>query len=127
MYVSQISTFVKTSQHRSQINIQTTCLEFTSPQVNITANFRDTFSDFKTEHGGLREDGSPDQRVGTGGMKLFFPHGGIKWLTDPIPEFAQGKADPVKAGRIGGLTADLKNSGNNNSGVGSYLSLMPDV
>jgi len=58
---------------------------------------------------------------------LFVPHCGIKWLTDSTPEFAQGKVDPVKAGRIGGLTADLKNSGNNNSGGGSYLSLMPDA
>jgi hypothetical protein len=46
-------------------------------------------------------------------------------MTDPTPEFAQGKVDPVKAGRIGGLTADLKNSDSNSGG--SYLSLMPDV
>lgn len=25
-----------------------------------------------TEHGGLKEDGTPDKRVGTGGMLLFF-------------------------------------------------------
>jgi hypothetical protein len=31
-------------------------------------DFSDAFPNFKTEHGGLREDGSPDQRVGTGGM-----------------------------------------------------------
>jgi hypothetical protein len=32
-----------------------------------------------TEHGGLKEDGTPDKRVGTGGMLLFFfiPHSPI--------------------------------------------------
>jgi hypothetical protein len=58
---------------------------------------------------------------------LFFPQCTLKWLTGLTPEFAQGKVDPVKAGRIGGLTADLKNNDNNNSGGGSYLSLMPDA
>ncbi|KAE9374661.1 hypothetical protein N431DRAFT_481828 [Stipitochalara longipes BDJ] len=38
-----------------------------------------------TEHGGLKEDGTPDKRVGTG-------------------EFAQGKVDPVEAGKQGGQT-----------------------
>ncbi|KAH8684956.1 hypothetical protein BGZ61DRAFT_534156 [Ilyonectria robusta] len=36
-----------------------------------------------TEHGGLREDGKPDKRVGTG-------------------EFAYGKVDPTEAGQQGG-------------------------
>ncbi|KIW04567.1 uncharacterized protein PV09_04319 [Verruconis gallopava] len=41
-------------------------------------------SDYKpTEHDGLRKDGQPDQRVGTG-------------------QFAQGKVDPHEAGRQGG-------------------------
>ncbi|KAH7121990.1 hypothetical protein B0J13DRAFT_566771 [Dactylonectria estremocensis] len=38
-----------------------------------------------TEHGGLREDGQPDKRVGTG-------------------EFAYGKVDPHEAGAQGGKT-----------------------
>ncbi|KAI0156066.1 hypothetical protein BJ166DRAFT_350184 [Pestalotiopsis sp. NC0098] len=44
-------------------------------------------SDYKpTEHGGLRQDGQPDQRVNTG-------------------EFAHGKVDPHKAGQKGGHTS----------------------
>ncbi|KPI40189.1 uncharacterized protein AB675_11461 [Cyphellophora attinorum] len=43
-------------------------------------------SDYKpTENDGLRKDGQPDQRVGTG-------------------QFAQGKVDPVEAGKKGGET-----------------------
>jgi len=43
-------------------------------------------SDYKpTEHDGLRQDGQPDKRVGTG-------------------EFAHGKVDPVEAGKQGGQT-----------------------
>lgn len=38
-----------------------------------------------TEHDGLRKDGQPDQRVNTG-------------------QFAQGKVDPVEAGKQGGQT-----------------------
>ena len=38
-----------------------------------------------TEHDGLRQDGQPDQRVGTG-------------------QFAQGQVDPVEAGKQGGQT-----------------------
>ncbi|TGO17048.1 hypothetical protein BTUL_0021g00450 [Botrytis tulipae] len=40
-----------------------------------------------TEHGGLKEDGTPDKRVGTG-------------------EFAHGQVDPVEAGTKGGSTSD---------------------
>lgn len=40
----------------------------------------------RSEHDGLRKDGQPDQRVGTG-------------------EFAQGKVDPHKAGHEGGKTS----------------------
>ncbi|KAH7041619.1 uncharacterized protein B0I36DRAFT_313120 [Microdochium trichocladiopsis] len=56
-----------------------------------------------TEHGGLREDGQPDKRVGTG-------------------EFAHGKVDPHEAGKEGGRTSgvgssdDSGNSGSGNSG-----------
>ncbi|KAH4060431.1 hypothetical protein HBH64_018530 [Parastagonospora nodorum] len=39
-----------------------------------------------TEHGGLKQDGTPDKRVGTG-------------------EFAQGKVDPHEAGKQGGHTS----------------------
>ncbi|CAN8105475.1 unnamed protein product [Discula destructiva] len=43
-------------------------------------------SDYKpTEHDGLKQDGTPDKRVGTG-------------------EFAHGKVDPVEAGKQGGQT-----------------------
>jgi len=43
-------------------------------------------SDYKpTEHDGLRQDGQPDKRVGTG-------------------EFAHGKVDPHEAGKAGGQT-----------------------
>ncbi|KAH7304024.1 hypothetical protein B0I35DRAFT_445730 [Stachybotrys elegans] len=40
-----------------------------------------------TEHDGLREDGKPDGRVGTG-------------------KFAHGKVDPHEAGQRGGKTSD---------------------
>ncbi|KAK3113478.1 hypothetical protein LTR53_009191 [Teratosphaeriaceae sp. CCFEE 6253] len=54
-------------------------------------------SDYKpTEHDGLRKDGQPDGRVGTG-------------------EFAQGKVDPVEAGKKGGATGD---SGSDDAGSG---------
>ncbi|KAL5119406.1 hypothetical protein ACEQ8H_002675 [Pleosporales sp. CAS-2024a] len=50
-----------------------------------------------TEHGGLKQDGTPDKRVGTG-------------------EFAQGKVDPHEAGKLGGQTSgsgsDDTSSGN---------------
>merc|ERR1711881_84993 len=46
-----------------------------------------SMSDYKpTEHDGLRKDGQPDQRVGTG-------------------QFAQGKVDPTEAGKQGGQTS----------------------
>jgi len=48
-----------------------------------------------TEHGGLKEDGTPDKRVGTG-------------------EFAQGKVDPREAGKQGGQTGG--NTGGQESG-----------
>lgn len=51
-----------------------------------------------TEHGGLKEDGTPDKRVGTG-------------------EFAQGKVDPVEAGKQGGQTSG--GSGDSSSGSSS--------
>ncbi|MCJ1483905.1 hypothetical protein MMC06_004073 [Schaereria dolodes] len=51
-----------------------------------------------TEHGGLKEDGTPDKRVGTG-------------------EFAQGKVDPHEAGKAGGQTSG---TGTGNSGGDNY-------
>ncbi|KAF2221854.1 hypothetical protein BDZ85DRAFT_238740 [Elsinoe ampelina] len=54
-------------------------------------------SDYKpTEHDGLRKDGQPDQRVGTG-------------------QFAQGKVDPVEAGKQGGQSTGTP-GGSDNSG-----------
>lgn len=53
------------------------------------------------EHDGLRKDGQPDKRVGTG-------------------EFAHGKVDPVEAGKQGGSTSggssDSSSGGSSNSG-----------
>ncbi|EXJ92633.1 hypothetical protein A1O3_01185 [Capronia epimyces CBS 606.96] len=56
-----------------------------------------------TEHDGLRQDGQPDQRVGTG-------------------EFAHGKVDPHEAGKQGGQTGGTSSgsgSGDSGSGGGS--------
>ncbi|EME50291.1 hypothetical protein DOTSEDRAFT_20660 [Dothistroma septosporum NZE10] len=50
-----------------------------------------------TEHGGLREDGQPDGRVGTG-------------------KFAQGKVDPVEAGKQGGNSSGGGDDSSDNSG-----------
>ncbi|KAF2209297.1 hypothetical protein CERZMDRAFT_100501 [Cercospora zeae-maydis SCOH1-5] len=62
-------------------------------------------SDYKpTEHDGLRKDGQPDKRVGTG-------------------EFAQGKVDPVEAGKKGGNTSGSGSSGDDggdSSGKGEF-------
>ncbi|KAJ4348971.1 hypothetical protein N0V95_005019 [Ascochyta clinopodiicola] len=61
-------------------------------------------SDYKpTEHGGLKQDGTPDKRVGTG------------------EEFAQGKVDPHTAGKQGGQTSgtgasDSSSGSSGNSG-----------
>ncbi|KUJ23174.1 uncharacterized protein LY89DRAFT_776975 [Mollisia scopiformis] len=55
-----------------------------------------------TEHGGLKEDGTPDKRVGTG-------------------EFAQGKVDPVEAGKQGGQTGGSSGgSSSGGSGAGEF-------
>ncbi|KAK5047710.1 hypothetical protein LTR84_006375 [Exophiala bonariae] len=54
-------------------------------------------SDYKpTEHDGLRKDGQPDQRVGTG-------------------EFAHGKVDPHEAGKQGGQTGGTSDSSSGGS------------
>ncbi|PVH80870.1 hypothetical protein DL98DRAFT_370542, partial [Cadophora sp. DSE1049] len=54
-----------------------------------------------TEHGGLKEDGTPDKRVGTG-------------------QFAQGKVDPTEAGAQGGKSSGGSgNSGSDSSSGGS--------
>ncbi|MCJ1256285.1 hypothetical protein MMC24_004106 [Lignoscripta atroalba] len=60
-----------------------------------------------TEHGGLKEDGTPDKRVGTGAV-LF-----------PGTEFAQGKVDPVEAGKQGGATSGSGSGSGSDSGSGS--------
>jgi hypothetical protein len=44
------------------------------------------------DHDGLKQDGTPDKRVGTG-------------------EFAQGKVDPTEAGKQGGHTSGSGSSG----------------
>jgi len=55
-----------------------------------------------TEHGGLKEDGTPDKRVGTG-------------------EFAQGKVDPVEAGKQGGhASGGSGGSGSSDSSGDNY-------
>ncbi|KAH7071875.1 hypothetical protein FB567DRAFT_593635 [Paraphoma chrysanthemicola] len=49
-----------------------------------------------TEHDGLKQDGTPDKRVGTG-------------------EFAQGKVDPHEAGKQGGATSGSGSSDDSGS------------
>ncbi|KXS97104.1 hypothetical protein AC579_1317 [Pseudocercospora musae] len=51
------------------------------------------------EHDGLRKDGQPDQRVGTG-------------------EFAGGKVDPVEAGKKGGNSSGGSSDDSGDSGSG---------
>lgn len=51
------------------------------------------------EHDGLKQDGTPDGRVGTG-------------------EFAQGKVDPVEAGKQGGKTSGSDDSSSNDTSSG---------
>jgi len=67
--------------------------------------------DYKpTEHDGLKKDGTPDKRVGTGGtlltssISLSYYSLFLHLLT--ITEFAQGKVDPHEAGAKGGQTSD---------------------
>jgi general stress protein YciG len=60
------------------------------------------------EHGGLKEDGTPDKRVGTG-------------------QFAQGQVDPHEAGKqggqsSGGSTESTGSSDTSSSGKGRKLS-----
>ncbi|KAG9522057.1 hypothetical protein KCU71_g331, partial [Aureobasidium melanogenum] len=77
-----------------------------------------------TEHGGLKEDGTPDKRVGTGqfAQGQVDPHeagkqggqaGGSSESTGSSGgssggngQFAGGKVDPVEAGRKGGQTSN---------------------
>ncbi|PSR84024.1 hypothetical protein BD289DRAFT_390406 [Coniella lustricola] len=55
-------------------------------------------ADYKpTEHDGLRQDGQPDKRVGTG-------------------QFAQGKVDPHEAGKQGGKSSGGLGSSSDNGG-----------
>ncbi|KAK5943609.1 hypothetical protein PMZ80_004617 [Knufia obscura] len=54
-------------------------------------------SDYKpTEHDGLRKDGQPDGRVGTG-------------------QFAQGQVDPHEAGKQGGQTGGTSSGGSSDN------------
>jgi hypothetical protein len=72
-----------------------------------------------TEHGGLKEDGTPDKRVGTGGMYRFCDFN--EALTNCITEFAHGKVDPHEAGQQGGSTSGsggTESSSNRGSGKG---------
>ncbi|GAM91193.1 hypothetical protein ANO11243_092400 [Dothideomycetidae sp. 11243] len=58
-------------------------------------------SDYKpTEHDGLRQDGQPDGRVGTG-------------------EFAHGKVDPHQAGAQGGKSSGVPGGSDNSGSSGS--------
>ncbi|KAI9054325.1 hypothetical protein LZ554_001490 [Drepanopeziza brunnea f. sp. 'monogermtubi'] len=54
-----------------------------------------------TEHGGLKEDGTPDKRVGTG-------------------QFAQGKVDPVEAGAQGGKSSGGSDGSESSGGKGQF-------
>jgi general stress protein YciG len=78
-----------------------------------------------TEHSGLKQDGTPDKRVGTGGTSLSlsrnFPLQCFKTLK-PLLEFAQGKVDPHQAGQQGGQTSGSgsdSSSGSTGSSGGS--------
>ncbi len=53
----------------------------------------------RIEHGGLKEDGTPDKRVGTG-------------------QFAQGQVDPVEAGKLGGHTSGSGQTSDESGGSG---------
>jgi general stress protein YciG len=66
-----------------------------------------------TEHGGLKEDGTPDKRVGTG-------------------QFAQGQVDPHEAGKqggqsSGGSTESTGSSDTSSSGKGRKSHPSPQV
>ncbi|KAA8565770.1 hypothetical protein MFRU_006g03130 [Monilinia fructicola] len=54
-----------------------------------------------TEHGGLKEDGTPDKRVGTG-------------------QFAHGKVDPVEAGAKSGHSDGTTESTSNSGSGGGF-------
>jgi hypothetical protein len=70
-------------------------------------------TNISSEHDGLKQDGTPDKRVGTG-------------------EFAQGKVDPHEAGKQGGSTSgsgssDSTSSSGNSGGSakgGKFLHLV---
>lgn len=53
------------------------------------------------EHDGLKQDGTPSSRIGTG-------------------EFAQGKVDPVEAGKQGSKTSGSGNGASNETSSGSF-------
>jgi hypothetical protein len=55
---------------------------------------------FSSENDGLKQDGTPDKRVGTG-------------------EFAQGKVDPVEAGKQGGKSSGDGDGDGGSGSVGS--------
>ncbi|KAI3394542.1 hypothetical protein diail_2591 [Diaporthe ilicicola] len=59
-------------------------------------------SDYKpTEHDGLKQDGTPDKRVGTG-------------------QFAQGKVDPHEAGAQGGKSSGTPGGADTGATGGDY-------
>jgi hypothetical protein len=72
MYVTQMPTFIKTLRSTTSIEVKSISKQHVwnlqAYRSRSLPGFRDTYPDFNTEHGGLREDGSPDQRVGTGGV-----------------------------------------------------------
>ena len=53
-----------------------------------------------TENDGLKQDGTPDGRVGTGGKSVPFSYRAYLIIQT---EFAHGKVDPVEAGKAGGI------------------------
>ena len=63
-----------------------------------------TFTNPIPEHDGLRQDGQPDKRVGTGGKNLHIPSTKYNKVLTSSSEFAGGKVDPVEAGKKGGVT-----------------------
>jgi hypothetical protein len=60
-------------QKRHHSSSNKSSLEHSTQKQEISIIMSDNGGTYKpTEHGGLKEDGTPDKRVGTGGMLLFF-------------------------------------------------------
>ena len=73
------------------------------------------------ENDGLRKDGQPDQRMNTGRKSIVFPYiyslpCSAFGVANEHAEFAQGKVDPVEAGKQGGHASGDSSNDNSSSG-----------